>query len=124
MLVDEARRLMKDGHPTQDGKEVLIKSVAQSIPTFIMSVFKVPLGLCEDLNRMVRNYYWGAEKGKRKAHWHAWHKMNQSKSQGGLSLRDFRIFNQALLARKAWGLLIHPDSLCARLLKAKCYVLS
>lgn len=78
-----------DGHPTRAGKEVLIKSVAQSIPTYIMSVFKLPLELCDDLNRMVRNYFWGAENGKRKTHWYAWNKMTRPKGQGGLGFRDF-----------------------------------
>lgn len=50
------------GHLTQDGKEVLVKPVAQSIPTNIMSVFKVPMEVCDDIQRMVRNYYWGVDK--------------------------------------------------------------
>ena len=39
-----------DGHPTQAGKEVLIKGVAESIPTFIVNLFKFPFGVCDDLN--------------------------------------------------------------------------
>jgi hypothetical protein len=45
-----------DGFPSQAAKEVLIKAVAHSIPTYIMGFFKLPLGLCDDLNRMICNY--------------------------------------------------------------------
>ena len=41
------------------GREILIKSVAQSIPTYTMSCFKVPKGWCEDIQAMVANYWWG-----------------------------------------------------------------
>jgi hypothetical protein len=39
----------------------------------------------------------------------------------GMSFCDMKYFNQALLARQAWRLIQFPDSLCARLLKAKYY---
>jgi hypothetical protein len=61
-----------DSFPSQAAKETLIKSIAQSIPTYIMSVFKLPMALCDDLNHMVRNYWWGSNKGKRKTHWKSW----------------------------------------------------
>ena len=69
---------------------------------------------------MVRNFYWGSEKGKRKVHWKGWDHLMQPKDRRGV-FRDFRLFNQALLARQAWRLLTRPESLCARLLKAKYY---
>jgi hypothetical protein len=41
------------------GKEVLIKSVLQAIPTYVMSVFKLPAGLCEEYMQLIRKFWWG-----------------------------------------------------------------
>jgi hypothetical protein len=37
-------------------KEVMIKSVAQAIPTYTMEVFKLPAGLCDELTQLIRNF--------------------------------------------------------------------
>ena len=117
------KKLMQWGenHLSQGGKEVLIKAVAQAIPTYVMGVFKLPAGLCDDLTRLVQNYWWGAENGKRRTHWMAWDRMVRPKNQGGIGFRDMRLFNQALLARQAWRLIQYPTSLYAQVLKAKYY---
>lgn len=105
----------------QGGKEVMIKAVAQSLLTYIMGVFKLPFSVCDDLTRMVRNYWWGSEKGKRKTHSMAWDQIIKPKAMGGLGFRDCRLLNQAMLVRQAWMLQLNPDSLCAWVLKAKYY---
>ena len=81
------------------GKEAMIKAIAQAIPTYIMGVFKLPMSVCDDLNRMVRNFWWGSAEGKRKMHWLAWAKILAHKTKGGLGFKDLCLFNQALLAR-------------------------
>jgi hypothetical protein len=35
------------------GKEILIKSVVQAIPTYLMALFKLPRGLCDQIISMV-----------------------------------------------------------------------
>lgn len=85
----------------QSGREVLIKAIAQAIPTYCMSVFKLPRSICNDLGRTVRSFWWGRKKVKRKTHWHAWDNMIKPKMQGGMGFKNFWLFNQAL-AQQAW----------------------
>lgn len=101
-------------------KDVLIKAVAQALPTYIMSVFKLPLLLWDNVTSIIRDFWWGA-KGRRRTAWIAWTELTKRKNQGGLGFKDLRIFNQALLARQAWRRLENPDSLRARLLKARYF---
>jgi hypothetical protein len=117
-----AKRIMQiENHMAQGGKEVFIKAVAQALPTYVMGVYKLPFGLCDDLAKIIRDFWWGAENGKRKTHWVAWDIMMRPKNRGGMGFKDMRMFNQALLARQAWRLIKNPESLCAQVLRAKYY---
>ncbi|XP_062013995.1 uncharacterized protein LOC133730414 [Rosa rugosa] len=78
------------------GKEVLIKSVAQAIPNYTMSIFQLPIGICEEINRCLARYWWGKSGGKG-IHWRRWEGLCTSKDEGGLGFRDLVHFNQALL---------------------------
>ena len=42
-------------------------------------------------------------------------------TEGGMGFQDLRLFNQALLAKQAWTLVVKPDSLCAKVDKEKYY---
>lgn len=42
---------------------------------------------------------------------------DSTKRYGGLSFKDFELFNFEMLARQAWHLSQNPDSLSARMLK-------
>ncbi|KAH9696949.1 hypothetical protein KPL71_023406 [Citrus sinensis] len=41
---------------SSDGKEVLIKAVAQAVLAYAMSVFKVPLTLCENIKKAITKF--------------------------------------------------------------------
>jgi hypothetical protein len=43
---------------SQAGREILIKAVAQAIPTYSMSYFRLPAKLCNELEAMVRRFWW------------------------------------------------------------------
>lgn len=103
------------------GKEVLIKSVAQAISTFSMSCFLLPRGLCQNIDTMIRKFYWGSKNGERKAAWVSWDVLTMPKYMGGLGFRDTYLFNLAMVAKQAWHLTQDTESLSARLLKAVYY---
>ena len=64
------------------GNEVLIKPVAQSIPTYAMGVFQLPIRLCEELDAMCARFWWGQVGNERKIHWRSWSKLTKSKKIG------------------------------------------
>lgn len=82
------------------GKEVLIKAVAQVVPSYAMSVFKLPLGICDDIQKVISRFWWSSNTEKRGIHWARWESLSQAKQKGGLGFRDFACFNQALVAKQ------------------------
>ena len=101
------------------GREVYVKFVHQASPTFAMSFFHFTNKLCRNLKSISSNFWWGAGQRKRKVHWIAWEKMCRRKQVGGMGFRDYEAFNKALLAKQAWRILTVPNSLYARVLKAR-----
>ena len=103
------------------GREILIKAVASAIPTYTMSLFRLPISLCEDIQSMIARYWWGGDEKNKKIHWWSWEKLCRPKMEGGLGFKDFSTFNQALLAKQGWRLIQNPSSLARRVLKAKYF---
>ena len=53
---------------SQVGREVLIKAVIQAIPTYAMGCFKLLLGLCHEIETIIKKFWWGQRGDKRKIH--------------------------------------------------------
>lgn len=89
----KALQCWKENLFSAGGKEVLINSVAQAIPTYTMSCFRLRNSICEEINKVCANFWWGTNKGKNKAHWMSWTKLCTSKDRGGLGFRELSLFN-------------------------------
>ncbi|XP_041026930.1 uncharacterized protein LOC121267125 [Juglans microcarpa x Juglans regia] len=53
---------------SQAGKKIFIKSVVQSMATYSMTVFKLPWAFIKEINKLLRNYWWGQIEKEKKIH--------------------------------------------------------
>ena len=103
------------------GKEILIKAVAQAIPTYAMGCFEITKDLCDQISAMICRYWWSSQEKEKKLHWIRWEKLMRPKGEGGLGFKDIYTFNLAMLARQGWRLIQNKESLCCRILGAKYF---
>ncbi|KAG7599040.1 Reverse transcriptase domain [Arabidopsis suecica] len=106
---------------SKGGKEVLIKSVAQALPTYIMSCFLLPKAIRSKLSSAIANFWWKTNENSNGIHWIAWDKLCTPYSEGGLGFRTLEEFNLALLAKQLWRLIKFPNSLLSRVLRGRYY---
>jgi hypothetical protein len=109
-------------HLSKAGREVLVKSVAQAIPTYCMSTVLLPESLGEELERMINSFWWGSNKSSgRGINWLRWEKLAMRKDHGGMGFRHFYGFNLAMLGKQGCQLLTNQDTILSRVFKAKYY---
>ena len=86
-------------HFSKGGKEVLIKAIAQAIPTYAMSVFKISQGLCDDIQKVIAKFWWGSKNDRKGIHWARWERLSKAKCRG-MWFKEFLCFNHALVAKQ------------------------
>ncbi|KAK3229395.1 hypothetical protein Dsin_001276 [Dipteronia sinensis] len=77
------RRFLSKG-----GRLILIKAVLSSLPTYFLSVFKVPGGVAQMIERFQRNFFWGDGNAKRKIHSVDWETTCKNSKKGWLRHRQ------------------------------------
>ncbi|KAL4298226.1 hypothetical protein GQ457_12G014210 [Hibiscus cannabinus] len=103
------------------GREVLIKSIAEALPQYVMSCYLLPCSLVEEMSRSIRRFWWSGKGSARGWPLVAWDDICLPKAAGGLGFKDLHLFNIALLGKQLWRLLSTPDSLLCRTLRAKYF---
>uniref|UniRef100_A0A803NZS4 Reverse transcriptase n=1 Tax=Cannabis sativa TaxID=3483 RepID=A0A803NZS4_CANSA len=105
------------------GKEVLIKSVAQSLPSYAMNVFLLTKEICSSLEGLMAKFWWKsqAKDSTKGVTWMSWRKLCRHKDAGGLGFRNLRDYNLAFLGKQGWHLLTNENSLVAQVYKARYF---
>ncbi|GAU19381.1 hypothetical protein TSUD_76250 [Trifolium subterraneum] len=82
------------------GKEIMIKSVLQAIPSYVMSMFILPASLIDDIEKMINVFWW---------------------RNGSTNNNNTKAFNKAMVAKQVWNIVQNPNSLVAKLIKARYF---
>lgn len=101
------------------GKLCLVKSVTSSMPVYTMQTHCMPVSVCNKIDAISRNFFWG--KGDQHRGWHLinWEVLTTPKTLGGLGIGDRRLTNMALLGKLVWSLLHERDKLWVQVLTHK-----
>jgi hypothetical protein len=103
------------------GKEVMIKSVLQAIPSYVMSIYLLPDSTVKEIERMINSFWWGGGTNNKGIKWLAWDRMTVPKACGGMGFRDFHSFNLAMVAKQGWNIMTKPHTLVAQIYKARYF---
>lgn len=101
------------------GRITLAQSVMSAIPIYFMQSAFLPASVCEEVDKMCRNFIWGNLGGQRKTFLVSWNKITCPKELGGLGFRDSRTTNKAFMMKIAWGIVNNINYLWVKVLRAK-----
>lgn len=105
-------------------KEVMLKAVALALPAYTMSCFLLPKTECKKIVSIMSEFWWRNKKDSRGMYWRSWDQLCLLKAKGGLGFKDLEAFNLALLGKQLWRMLVHKDSLFARVFKSRYFAKS
>ena len=98
-------------HISYAGRVVLINSVLFGMFNFWAKVFLLPQEVVLKLTKICRNFLWGGSETYNKAPYIAWDTVCTSRKQGGLGVKNMKLWNQACIAKLVWDIARKKDGL-------------
>lgn len=84
-----------------------------------MQSTRIPKGICDEIEKLQRNFIWGHPEGGRRMHTLSWEVLCKNKECGGLGIKRLNEMNDAFLMKVGWRIIDKPDNLCSRVLTSK-----
>ena len=75
----------------------LIEAVLSAIPTYYLSLFRLPSRVSKELEKIMRNFLWKGADGDGGNHLVSWKMISRPKKKGGLGIGNLSKKNKALL---------------------------
>jgi len=74
-------------------------------------MYKLPVVVLKDFEKVQRRFLWGWGDEGRKVAWVSWRKVCEPREASGLGILNLRFFNVALLGKWIWRLETEKDDL-------------
>lgn len=100
------------------GRRVLTKAVLGNLANYVMSIFKAPITVIKKLEKLRRDFFWGADIGEKKIAWIKWGSTVRSFDNGGLALGSIEAANIAMLTKWVWKFKSETGSMWGKVVKA------
>lgn len=99
------------------GRVTLCKVVLLALPIYTTQSVALPKAICDEIEKLCRQFIWGDSEGKKKVHLINWDQVCQPLANGGLGINHMRSINDGLLMKLAWGLITEKEALWVQVLK-------
>lgn len=101
------------------GTQVLVQSVLTTIPFYTMQTAILPIGVCDSIDMITRQFIWGGNKETRSVNIVRWDLVTQPKDRGGLGIWSAREMNLACMAKLGWRIMNEGDELWVKVFTDK-----
>ncbi|XP_062094186.1 uncharacterized protein LOC133800248 [Humulus lupulus] len=98
-------------HLSFAGRSQLIQSFLLGIRAYWMSIFLLPPRIIQEIDRLCRNFHWGAKGNRSKVHLSSWEQVCLPKSLGGIGFKERSKWNAILMAKYIWAVSTKQESL-------------
>ena len=104
---------------SKGGRLTLIKSTLSSLPTYFLSLFPIPAAVAKRIDKIQRNFLWGSSEEDVKFHLVKWDLICSPYTNGGLAIKNLRLFNEALLGKWLWRYGVEREALWRQVIREK-----
>ncbi|OIS95712.1 cbl-interacting serinethreonine-protein kinase 9, partial [Nicotiana attenuata] len=109
----------KNQYLSMGGRLILINSVLDAMPTYMMSLFSIPVNVVKRIDALRRNFLWEGNSEKKKFHLVKWNSLTTSKKTGGLGIKNLRVQNHSLMMNWLWKFAADEQSLWREVVREK-----
>ncbi|KAF2291039.1 hypothetical protein GH714_019273 [Hevea brasiliensis] len=79
----------------------------------------IPQAVCHEVDKLCRQFIWGASADKKKIAFVSWERVQLPKEMGGLGFRNLSMLNNAFLLNLAWEISTNPHALWVQVIRSK-----